>query len=298
MDKLTAMHFFTRVAYLGSFSKVAKELHTSPSNVSKHIADLESRLGVRLLQRTTRVTTLTLAGEKYLKQCENILDLIGTAENEVLAQKERVSGLMRVSLPSLFANADTSRMLAEFMEKYPDLDIELHLNDRFVDLVDEGYDLSVRASFVQPDSSLIYRFVGKICIDLVGAKGYFEKHGYPKNAADLQHHDFIDHGNSAAGTVILSKAGVLERVNVHQRVRANNTHMVRDLVVQEQGIAFIPRLATLYHPDLERVLTDYDPGYLTLSVVYPERRHTPQKVYKFVEFLAAWFERERQTPWH
>ncbi|CZF77757.1 HTH-type transcriptional regulator DmlR [Grimontia celer] len=295
MDTLTAMRYFAKVARVGSFSKVAEELHTSPSNVSKHVAFLENKLNARLLQRTTRVTTITMAGEQYLKHCEAILEQVGVAEREVLEQQGRVSGELRVSLPSLFGDAGVAALMAEFLEAYPDVDLAIYINDRFVDLIDEGFDLCVRASSVQPDSSLIYRAIGKTRVDLVGTVEYFERNGRPSQVSDLNNHTLIVHRNAGNSSVAFTKDGVVERAKIRKRVRVNSTPFVRDLVAEGLGLAFLPRLATHSNPGFCAVLDEFEPEYLTLSVVYPERQHTPLKVYRFIEVLTSWFERQQQT---
>lgn len=289
MDTLTAMAFFSKVARAGSFSKAALELNTTASNVSKHIAFLETKLEARLLQRTTRISSLTAVGQQYLKHCDAILEQVCIAEDEVFEEKGKLSGLLKVSFPTLLGEECTANFVAEFMRRYPDIDLEIYINDRFIDLIEEGFDLCVRATSVRPDSSLIYRSIGRVPLELVGAKSYFEKNGLPKTVAELESHALIVHKNSAGGIIVFSKEKESEKINLRRRVKVNSTPFARDLVEAEQGIAFLPRIVTASRPKLQSILNEYDPFHLELSAVYPNRHYTHQKVYAFIECLSRWF---------
>ncbi|WP_434998331.1 LysR family transcriptional regulator [Vibrio scophthalmi] len=290
MDKLTSMQLFVRVAQAGSFTKVANEIDVSPSYVSKHIAYLESQVETRLLQRTTRTTTLTLAGERYLSRCLIILNQVESAESELLEQTSSAAGKLRVSIPSVLGEKATAEMMAQFLDKYPNIDLDILVDDRFIDLIEEGYDLCVRASSAQPDSNLIYRYIGKMPFKLVASKRYVEQHGRPNSAQDLTQLKIIVHRYANNGTFTFCKNKQLEKVTIRHRIRVNSAHLVHHLVDNHQGIAFLPCYIFANNPQIEVLLPQYDDGALTVSLVYPEREHTPVKVHKFIEFFKAWFE--------
>ncbi|MGF1909689.1 LysR family transcriptional regulator [Vibrio kasasachensis] len=292
MDKLTAMKLFVRIAQVRSFSKVANEMDVSPSYVSKHVAYLESQVDTRLLQRTTRSISLTLAGERYLARCLTILSQVELAEGELMEQTGIPSGKLRLSVPSVLGESATADMCAQFLSQYPNIDLDVMVEDRFIDLIEEGFDLCIRASSSQPDSNLIYRYIGKMPFDLVGSKTYLERHGYPKSVQDLKNLKIIVHRYANNTTFSFSKQGQIEKVNIHQRVRVNSAQLVHCLVARHQGLAFLPRYIFKHNPEIEVLLSDYDNGALTISLVYPEREHAPQKVRQFITFFKAWFEEQ------
>lgn len=292
MDKLTSMQLFVRVAQAGSFTKVANEMDVSPSYVSKHIAHLESQLETRLLQRTTRSTTLTLAGERYLSRCVMILNNVESAESDLLEQTSSAAGKLRISIPSVLGEQATADMIAQFLARYPNIDLDILLDDRFVDMVEEGFDLCIRASSSQPDSNLIYRYIGKMPFELVASKTYLETHGRPKTVQDLAKLQIIVHRYANNGTFTFWHNHQAEKVTIRHRVRVNSAHLVHRLVDNHQGIAFLPCYIFESNPQIEVLLPHYENGALTVSLVYPEREHTPVKVHKFIEFFKAWFEEQ------
>lgn len=295
MDKLSAMRIFVRITETGNFSKTADEMNTSPSYISKQVSALEKSIGTRLFQRTTRALTLTEVGKSYLHHCQKILEQLSIAESEVSELLGAPSGLLRVSIPSVLGDKASAMMCAAFLKRYPEIELDIVVEDRFVDLVEEGIDVCIRATADFPDSTLIYRKVGDIDIHLMASKSYLDQHGYPRVASDLVSHDLISHRYAGSNVFEFDKNGRAESVRFNRRVRVNSTSFVKTIVEQGEGVGFLPaRMASAPNARLVRLLPDYKPGGITISVVYPERTYTPLKVHKFIDFFDVWFQENYQ----
>ncbi|WP_075202559.1 LysR family transcriptional regulator [Vibrio mexicanus] len=300
MDKLNAMRVFICVTETGSFSKAADVLNTTPSYVSKQVSALEKSLGARLMQRTTRVLSLTEVGKSYLGHCRTIMDQISVAESEVAELLGSPSGRLRVSMSNVLGDRPTAVMCAEFLKRYPDIELDLQIEDRFVDLIEEGFDLCVRASDRFPDSSLIYKRVGDLRVQLMASPDYLAQYGHPQTASDLSKHVLISHRYSGSNTFAFEKDGDIEHVTFAKQVRVNGTAFVRHIVEQGVGIGFLPTYCrsaveggTNREDSQSQVLVpllqDYTDGSITISLVYPDRTYTPLKVQKFNAFFEEWF---------
>lgn len=297
MDKLTAMNIFIRVTELGSFSKAADEINTSPSYISKQISALEQSLGARLLQRTTRVLSLTEAGESYLHHCRKVAQQLAIAESEIAELQGTPAGLLRVSMPSVLGEQASALMYAQFMRQYPSIELDIMVEDRFVDMVEEGFDICIRASESFPDSNLIYKPIGELAVHLKAAPDYLAQYGHPRTAKELAHHPLIAHRYGWANSYRFVKEGTTEQVAFERKVRVNNTAMVRHLLTQGMGVGFLPVYRSDEQSDdsLVTLLPDYQDGTITISMVYPARTFTPLKVHKFIAFFQLWFEQHMKT---
>ncbi|MCK6262979.1 LysR family transcriptional regulator [Vibrio sp. ZSDE26] len=289
------MRIFIRVTEVGNFSKTADEMSTSPSYISKQIAGLEKSLGTRLFQRTTRVLTLTEAGKSYLHHCQKIMEQLSAAESEMSELLGSPSGLLRVSMPSVLGNRASAMMCSAFLRRYPEIELDILVEDRFVDLIEEGFDICIRASADFPDSTLIYKHIGDLNIHLMASTGYLERHGHPEVASDLAEHPLISHRYAGSSTFDFEIGGKTESVKFERKVRVNSTAFVRHLVEQGEGVGFIPVSGQLdesvnLQSNLVTLLPDYQKGKITISMVYPERTYTPLKVHKFINFFEEWFQ--------
>ncbi|MDD1793772.1 LysR family transcriptional regulator [Enterovibrio sp. ZSDZ42] len=295
MDKLDAMRTFVRVTEAGNFSRTAAEFGVSPSYISKQMAYLEGELGVRLLQRTTRSINLTQAGEVYLTQCQQILEHISVAESNLTELKGTPSGRLRISFSSILGEKNTAACCTEFMALYPDIDLDILIDDRIVDLVEEGFDLCIRASTTMPDSSLIRKNIGEMVTHLLASKSYIEKYGEPLQPSDLVTHRFIGH-TYVKNTVFTFKHDQgTDKVTIPKKVRVNSTYFVRQMVETGQGIAFLPAYFKNANPDLVTLLPHCYPSSIDISAVYPERAFTPVKTHKFIAFFQEWFQRHMEV---
>src|SRR5689334_13094055 len=190
LDRVTGMEVFAKVAAVGSFSSAARALGMSQSMATKHVDAIEDRLGARLFLRTTRRLTLTEAGRRYLEACERILAEIEEADGEAAAEVAEPRGVLRLNAPLSFGFRQVVPALADFAELYPQLTVDLGLTDRFIDLVEEGWDLAIRLGMLR-DSSLIARRLAPAWVVLCAAPDYLARRGHPKTAAELAAHNCL-----------------------------------------------------------------------------------------------------------
>jgi DNA-binding transcriptional LysR family regulator len=292
MHSLTHIAVFMRVVETGSFTAAARKLGMSKPTVSKHITTLERHLGARLLNRTTRSLGLTEIGAGFYSHCQNIMAEVATAEAEVLQSSGTPRGRLRISAPVCFGDRCMVPKLPEFLERYPDIEIDLSLSNRQVDLIKEGYDLAIRVTRNEP-AGLISTHLAP-CTHLVcAAPAYLERHGRPRNLAALAKHNcllyaFFGSGNSWH----LDGPNGPATVKVRGRFQANNGDALRLALLSGQGIGLMPTY--LVSEDLAAGrLTDVLPGYRETSyavlAVYPEEGRDLPKVQALVEHLRACF---------
>jgi len=292
-DHLSAMAVFARVVEAGSFSRAARGLGLSKSAVSKQVARLEDRLGARLLNRTTRQLSLTEAGRAFYGGCRQMLAEAESAAAAVghLAQAPR--GTLHVNAPMSFGQQHVAPALPAFMAQYPELDVDLQLNDRTVDLVDEGFDLAVRIGEL-PDSTLVARRLAPLRTAVVAAPAYLDRHGRPAHPRELQAHACLLYSYLASGRTwrFAGPDGVV-RVPVSGPLEANNGDVLLAAACGGAGIARLPTFIcgdALRAGRLERVLDDWvDTGDAAVYAVYPASRNVSPKVRVFLAFLAARF---------
>jgi len=293
MDRLSEMAVFAKVVEVHGFSAAARVLGISKSAVSKHVAALEDRLGARLLNRTTRRLSLTAAGAIFYEHSARLLAEADAAEAAVTDLHTRPRGLLRVNAPMSFGILHLAPAIPGFTALYPDVQIELALNDRIVDLVDEGFDVAVRIARL-PESSLVARRLAPSRGVLCGAPEYFRRHGVPHHPRDLQAHNCLRYTYRQAPPDEWWFRGPDGEVSVRVSgsLRANNGDALRAAALAGLGIAVLPSF--IVGPDLaagrlQAVLTDYDGAAASIYAVYPAGRHLPIKVRAFVDFLAARF---------
>lgn len=240
MDLYAAMRIFVRVAEARSFSGIARELNVAQSTVSKQISALEEHLGARLVSRTTRTLSLTDEGHQFYERSREILDAIAEAETTVGSGKLSPSGLVRLGCPATFGRLLIAPRLARLLAEYPELRVELVMNDAFADLVAEGLDLVVRIG-VLADQNLIARRVGTTYRGIFGSPTYFAERGLPKTPHDLRNHNCIVYTNLGTGNE-WRFAGPQRRFNVRVQGNflANNAEAIREAVLSSIGVAAAP----------------------------------------------------------
>src|ERR1700761_263793 len=199
MDRIDAMQAFVAVADLQGFAPAARKLGLSPSGVTRLIAALEDRLGARLLQRTTRSVTLTDVGARYLERARRILADVDEAEGSAQDERARPSGRLVVSAPHGFGRLHVSPLMSAYLKRYPEVNAELRLSDRVINLVEEGVDLAVRIGHLA-DSSLVARHVGNMRRIIVASPGYLKSRGEPRRPQDIAAHDTIQFGAPGRST--------------------------------------------------------------------------------------------------
>lgn len=294
LDNLTAMVSFARVVEEGSFSRAALRLGVSKSAVSKQIARLEDRLGTRLLNRSTRRLALTEAGTRLFERCQRIIAEAEAAEAEAGSMQSDPSGLLRVSTGVSFGQLHLARCLPVLLERHPGLSVELVLNDRVVDLVEEGYDLALRIGELA-DSSLIARRLSPVRRVLAAAPAYLARYGTPVVARDLaaQGHACLGYSYSVGGCdwVLHGPEGAY-RHRFKPRVLANNGDSLAAMAAAGLGIVQMPTFILDRHlrsGDLVVVLPDHEPPPISLHAVYPPGRPLAAKVRAFIDFAVASF---------
>lgn len=288
MDQLSAMRTFVQVVQLGSFSAAARDQSSSQATVSKKVAALEQKLGVKLLNRSSRDQSLTEAGSDYFDHCISILGEIDEAESRVRSQVAKPKGQLRVTAPAAFARIVLAPLLPEFLARYPDIQINMPLDERHIDLIGEGVDVAIRAGKLE-DSSLIAKPLLANPLMLVASPQYLQRCGVPEIPQDLQNHDCIAYSLSKTlNNWRFSRSGKEEAVTVSGAFRSNNGETNLALVIAGQGITQVPRWMVSDHLErghLVQVLADYETNAVPIHVIYPQSRHLPLKVRCFIDFL-------------
>lgn len=292
------MTAFVRAVELGGFSTAAREMGLTPSAISKLVTRLEDRLGVRLLDRTTRRLALTPEGEAYFHRSQRILSDIEEAENEVASFRAQPRGLLRVNVGTAFGMHQLVPALPEFLERYPEMQVELTLTDRVVDLIEEGADVAIRLGTLG-DSSLVARRICELERVVCAAPAYLKRHGTPRKPEDLLEHNClsVDYAPSLRRWPFASGEGV-RHVEVLGNVSANNADALLNLALLGVGVIRLSEVIVaeaLRAGKLVALLADvHHSEPLPLHAVYPQGRHRSPRVAAMVDFLV---ERFASAPW-
>lgn len=286
------MAAFVRCVERGNFSAVARELRMAQPTVSKLIAALEHHLGGSLFVRSTRRLSLTAEGQRFYDQCRAIVDSVDAAETSFKTGREEVVGALRIASSVSFGRTQLMPRMRAFMQRYPALRIDLELNDRFVNIVEEGIDVAFRIAELQ-DSSLIARRVGTTYRITVGTPEYFRRNGEPRRPEDLSAHNCILYTGLASRNVwSYLRDGRAHSVRVAGSFQTNSAEAVRAAALDGVGIAFAP--VWLFGEDvrakrLKVVLADYEPKPLPIHAVSAANRRHSAKVKACVDFFQAEF---------
>lgn len=299
LDRITGMQVFVRVAILGSFSAAARALGMSPAMATKHVDALEDRLGARLFFRSTRKLTLTEAGQRHLQATERILAEIEEAEAAAAEDVVEPRGTLRLNAPLAFGLRQVMPAIADFAALYPALVIDIALTDRFVDLIDEGWDAAIRLGSLR-DSSLIARSLAPIRMALCASPDYLAAHGTPKTIADLANHNCLGYTlptPASAGRWMFGADGSIA-VPIRGTLQVNNGDALREAAVAGQGLIYQPtfiladdiRAGRLVPLSLDRPVIRFGAAH----AVYAGGRQPPAKVRVLIDFLGR---RWRDAPW-
>src|SRR5215471_10119284 len=291
MDRMTSMATFVKVVESGGFSAAARTLSMSPSMVTAHVQSLEERLGVRLLNRSTRRVSLTEVGHAYYEGCLQILAEADDADQIAQALQSTPRGTLRlntsIAIPPLLAP-----VVAEFVALYPEVSVNLTMSDRMIDLVEEGFDLAVRNMSV-PDSSLVVRRVATYRFVVCGAPGYLAARGVPREPADLVHHNCLIYSHSAWGNEWhFAGPDGEQSVAVVGNLQANSDNALRLAAVHGQGLALAPSFLLIEEIKSGRlvpVLTEFLQTEHAINAIYPHRHHLSAKVRSFIDLLVKHF---------
>lgn len=287
------MSSFVAVVEAGSFVAAGEVLRVSKAAVSRGVIELETRLGARLLQRTTRRLSLTEAGRAYYGHCKQILAELDEADRAVGMVTGHPVGRLRVNAPFSFGISHLAPLWGPFMERYPEVDLELTLSDRLVDVVEEGFDVVIRISRLQ-DSTLVYRRLATTRILLCASPEYLARHGTPATVDEIARHPVIAYSYAAQGDVWrFTTADGVREVQTRPRMRTNNGDTCRAVALAHQGLVLQPDFlvgADLAQGRLVEVLPECRGPEIGVYAVYPSRKHLSVKIRALVDFLASAFE--------
>ena len=284
---LNELAVFTYVVEHGGFTAAAEATQLPKSNISRRIASLEERLGVRLLERTTRKVHVTEIGDIYYRHCRRMLDEADDADLYVEQAMEIPRGTLRVSATVNVGQHLLAPMAAEFMSQYPEVQFELIWTNRLIDVIEEGFDLTIRIGTLQ-DSSLVARRLGQWRLCLYASAEYLKARGTPQNPEDLQDHDCLVMSDMRASNQwMLSKGGITEQVVITPRASVNDFDTLRRMVADGGGIAILPNYMHFgdHHSRLVRVLDDWTGRLTELHAIFPSHRGATPKVRAFLDFL-------------
>lgn len=299
MDQLRAMAVFAAVVETGNFIAASERLNLSRTATSKLVKDLELHLGVALLTRTTRRVGLTQAGAAYYEHVRHILDRVEEADREAAAVTSNPQGRVRVSAPMSFAIRHLAPRLTPFMEAYPNVGMDLVLNDREVDLIGEGYDFAVRIGTLE-DSSLIARRIATTRLVLCAAPAYLARAGRPTALADLSRHVCLayPYRSGQDAWILLDGAGRHHQVPVSNQLWCNNGDALLNVACSGGGIVLQPNFIAheaLAAGELVPLLDDYSGPEVGIYVIYPPAPFMPLRVRALIDYFAGLFAGE--TPW-
>lgn len=290
MDKLTALRVFRRVAELASFSATARDLRLSNAAVSKNVRELEEELGAPLLQRTTRRVHLTAAGEQYYARVVAVLDELASADGAVSEQSHAPRGRLRVAAPMSFGLCELAARVAAFGNLYPELTVELELNDRFVDVIQEGFDVAVRGSGPLPDSNLVAKKLLDIERVVCASPEYVARSGEPKSPQALTRHRCLVYSlSSRPGVWTFHKGKTKATVDLRGALLVNSSLALATAAAEGAGVALLPHFAAkgaLASGRLTRLLPDWSSEAQALYALYPRHRFTSRIVKLFVDYLS------------
>ena len=292
MDTLVSMRVFAAVAESGSFSGAANRLGLSRAMTSKHIQNLESHLGTRLLQRTTRKLRLTESGAAYFERSRQILADIDEAEADAAKLTAKPNGVLRITMPVSFGIMHIGPLVTKYLEAYPDVQIDATLSDRRVDLIEEGFDLALRIGSTL-DPSLVARRLGTDQMIICGAPSYFAERGIPTHPTDLTAHNCVLYSYATANNEwAMSGPDGDFSIKVSGNVRANNGDLLNQIVLDGGGLMCQPSFLVgheIKKGNLVQVLQDYTLQSLGIFAVYSSRKYLSAKIRTFVDFLADSF---------
>ncbi len=288
MDQLNAMHIFVTVVQSGNFSAAARKQNTSQATVSKKVAGLEAKLGVKLITRTSREFSLTQAGTEYYRYCAAFLEELDEVENRIRAQVTSPKGLLRVAAPAPLGRLMLAPLLSEFMVRFPDIEVDLSIEDRHVDLIAEGIDVAIRARELE-DSSLVARTLFENKIILVASQDYVNNRGKPKVPSDLINHNCIVYTLAKSlNNWHFTQNEEEVTIPVKGTIRSNSGETNLKMALEGFGVAQIPEWMVrkyIQQGTLIPLLTDYQTDGLPMNLIYPKNRHIPSKVRCFIDFM-------------
>ncbi|HEV2158357.1 LysR family transcriptional regulator [Bradyrhizobium sp.] len=289
MDSLVSMRVFCLVAELKSFATAAQRLRISPAMASKHVMQLEQRLGTRLLNRTSRRVSLSESGALYFEQARQMLDALDEVEAAVSNATVVPHGTLRLTAPVWMANTIFAGVLADYQARYPDVRLDVDLSGRLVNLVEEGFDLALRATGA-PDEALIARPISNVPFYMVAAPAHLDRVGRPARPADLAGQALLHYALYPGESFSLNRNGTVETIKLNPVLRSGNETLLHMAALEGMGFAFLPKWLVaedIASGRLVHILPDDVVFEGRLFAVYPSRKYLSAKVRTFIDFIAA-----------
>jgi len=290
---LIALRSFMTVIEAGNFKRAAEKLEASTAAISRRVSGLERALGVKLLNRTTRQIDLTDAGKQFYDDLQDIFCSLDEAEERLQQGRETVKGNLRIAAPLSFGTMCLAPVLPGFMKHYPELKIQLQLEDQFTDIVAAGIDIAIRIG-VPEDSSLVASCIASIPRTFCASPDYLEQYGEPKQPSDLAIHNCLHYNHiSMKEEWSYLKAGKMHKFDVTGTLSTNNGEVLRDAAIKGVGLTLLPTFIAadaLRAGSLKSILTEYCPKPFGLYAVRPSRQFTPARMKLFIKYLKDVFE--------
>lgn len=299
MDRFTSLGVFVAAVEEGSFAAAARRFGLSAAMAGKHVSALEAELNARLLQRTTRRLSLTDTGQTYYERCKRILEAFDEATREASDSQATARGVLRVAAPVTFGAMHLGDVVARYLEDHPQVNVEVLLGDRYVDLLDAGVDVAIRIGRLQ-EPALVTRRLAPCRMVVCASPAYVERHGMPRKPEDLRRAQRLAFSEavSAGDWTLLDAKNRAHLIDGPCRMAANNTQMLLAAALAGAGIAYGPTFVFGEHlrrGELVVLLPDYHTASLTIQAVYPSAQRIPLKVRQFVDYLTESFGDE--PPW-
>ncbi len=292
MDRIDAMRAFVMVVTENSFTRAAERLDTSPQLVSKYVSQLEERLGTRLLNRTTRKVNLTEAGTRYFQQAQQVLVDVDDMENQLGSMQVTAKGLLRISAPVSFATRHLATLLCDFQSAHPEVGIDLQLNDRKIDIIEEGFDIALRIGHLK-SSSMIAKFIAPIRLVTCASEQYLERNGTPTQPDQLKNHRYLRYSYVENNDNVPLYTELQDTHGKHLSVLiSNNGDVLTSAAINGAGIVIQPSFIvseSIKQGKLTVILKEYEPEPLGLYAVYAHRKLLASKVRCFIDFIDGYF---------
>ena len=288
MDRLDNMLVFVRVAELGSFAAVARQLDVARSVVTRQVAALEARLGVQLIARSTRSLSLTSAGAAYLERCREILKLVEAAETDLTGEHQEPRGLIRLSVPLSFGLRHLAPLLLNFNVTYPEVSTEIDFTDRRVNLIEEGLDLAIRVS-AHLDPLDVARRIGSSRLLATASPDYLQRHGEPTHPSELAERECLVYLPAHQDGWSFLVDGVMQSFPARGRMRANNGDALLEAAIRGLGISVQPSFiaaAAIEAGSVREILSGFQMPELGIYALLPGNRYVPQRVRLLIDYLA------------
>ncbi|WP_447588041.1 LysR substrate-binding domain-containing protein [Aquipseudomonas campi] len=294
MDRLTELELFVQTAESGTLSKASEILDISNAAASRHLAALEKRLNVRLIERNTRRLSLTQAGEEFYRRCKSVLAELKEAEAALNATLVEPTGTLCITASISFAMIHIAPLMREFTRRYPKIRVRLLGENRYYDIMDSGIDLAIRTREFEPDSNITIRRLAETRRILAASPGYLDSHGVPKTIEDLHQHDLLiyTHANNPL-TLNFTRKDERASIKIDPMMETNDGQIVRAAAISGAGILIQPKY--IIYDDIVAgrlipVLSDWDLPRLTINIAFQNRRYMPAKTRLFIDFLVAHFQ--------